>query len=138
MEPAGIDRLLDDLLLERHPYTVAKANDNSGSYEADKAYSKIETLKAASHTFHVYLWDLLPGARENRSHVFTQVKEGRNQYLVQAKQAEAVGLKLRPHSAKDTLTFLHKHFVKENSDQFIIKWMQILRHTRDPGINLYE
>ena len=147
VEPAGIDLLLDDLLLERHPYTVAKANDNSGSYEADKAYSKIETLKAAallalrsiyqvaSHTFHVYLWDLLPGARDNGSHVFTQVKEGRNQYLV---QAEAAGLKLRPHSAKDTLTFLHKHFVKENTDQFIIKWMLILRHTREPGINLYE
>ncbi len=28
VEPAGNDRLLDDLLLERHPYTVAKANDN--------------------------------------------------------------------------------------------------------------
>ncbi len=150
MEPAGIDQLLDDLLLERYPYTVSKANDNSGSYESDKAYNKIATLKAAallalqnvyqvaSHTFHVYLWDLLPGARENGSHVFTQVKEGRNQYLVQAKQAEAVGLKLRPHSAKDTLTFLHKHFVKENSDQFIIKRMLILKHTRDPGVNLYE
>jgi hypothetical protein len=150
VEPAGIDQLLDDLLLERHPYTVSQANDNSGSYEADKAYVKIATLKAAallalrnvyqvaSHTFHVYLWDLLPGARENTSHVFTQVKEGRNQYLVQAKQAEAAGLKLRTHSAKDTLTFLHKHFVKENSDQFIIKWMSILRHTRDPGVSLYE
>ena len=136
--------------MERHPYIVSQANDNSGSYESDKAYVKIATLKAAallalrnvyqvaSHTFHVYLWDLLPGARENASHVFTQVKEGRNQYLVQAKQAEAAGLKLRPHSAKDTLTFLHKHFVKENCDQFIIKWMLILRHTRDPGVSLYE
>ena len=94
--------------------------------------------QVASHTFHVYLWDLIPGARENASHVFTQVKEGRNQYSVEAKQAEAAGLKLRPHSAKDTLTFLYKHFVKENSDQFIIKWMLILRHTRDPGVNLYE
>ena len=150
VEPAGIDQLLDNLLLERHPYIVSQANDNSGSYESDKAYVKISTLKAAallalrnvyqvaSHTFHVYLWDLLPGARENASHVFTQVKEGRNQYLVQAKQAEAAGLKLRPHSAKDTLTFLHKHFVKENCDQFIIKWMLILRHTRDPGVSLYE
>ncbi len=82
MEPAGIDQLLDELLLERHPYTVSQAN---GSYETDKAYIKIATLKAAallalrnvyqvaSHTFHVYLWDLLPGARENASHVFTQV-----------------------------------------------------------------
>ncbi len=96
--------------------------------DVNKAYVKLATLKnaallalrnvyqVASHTFHVYLWDLLPGARENASHVFTQFKEGRNQYLVQAKQAEAAGLKLRPHSAKDTLTFLHKHFVKENCD----------------------
>ncbi len=37
VEPAGIDQLLDDLLLERHPYTVAQANDGSGSYESDKA-----------------------------------------------------------------------------------------------------
>ncbi len=83
VEPAGIDQLLDDLLLERHPYTVSQANDNSGSHEAHKAYVKIATLKAAallalrnvyqvaSHTFHVSLWDLLPGARENGSHVFT-------------------------------------------------------------------
>ena len=70
VEPAGIDKLLDDLLLERHPYTVLQANDGSGSYEADKAYIKLATLKnaallalrnvyqVASHTFHVYLWDL--------------------------------------------------------------------------------
>jgi hypothetical protein len=57
---------------------------------------------------------------------------------VEAKQAEANILQLRPHSAKDTLTFLYKHFVKVNSDQFLIKWMLILRHTRDPGVNLYE
>ena len=150
VEPAGIDQLLDDLLLERHPHTVAQANDGSGSYESDKAHVKMATLKAsallalrnvyqvASHTFHVYLWDLIPGARENTSHVFTQVKEGRNQYAVEAKQAESNGLQLRPHSAKDTLTFLFRHFVKENGDQFIIKWMLILRHTRDPGVNLYE
>jgi hypothetical protein len=81
VEPAGIDQLLDDLLLERHPYTVSQANDNSRSYEADKAYVKIATLKAAallalrnvyqvaSHTFHVHLWDLLHGAWENGSHI---------------------------------------------------------------------
>ena len=83
VESAGIDQLLDDLLLERHPYTVAQATDGSGSYESDKAHVKIATLKSAallalrnvyqvaSHTFHVYLWDLIPGARENTSHVFT-------------------------------------------------------------------
>ncbi len=55
------------------------------------------------------------------SHVFTRIMESRNQYLVQSKLAGAAGLKLKPHSAKDTLDFLKKHFAKESSDQLIIK-----------------
>ncbi len=50
VELAGIDQLLNDLLLERHPYTVAQANDGSGSYESDKAHVKIATIK--SHRTH--------------------------------------------------------------------------------------
>ena len=62
--------------------------------------------KVASHTFHVYLLDLLQGARTSDSHVFTRIKESQNQYLVQSKLADAAGMKLKPHSAKDTLDFL--------------------------------
>jgi hypothetical protein len=125
----------------RHPYTVSQSVGNYGEYEADKAYIKLTMLKkaailalrniykVASHTFHVYLWDLMLGARTNESHVFTRVKESRKQYLVQARLADASGLKLKPHSAKDTLDFLKKHFVKESSNQVIIKWMDILRHS---------
>jgi len=66
-EPANLDAILDDLLLERHPYEVAKSNGDYGEYEADRAYIKLTTLKkaaiialraiyrVASHTFHVYL-----------------------------------------------------------------------------------
>jgi hypothetical protein len=91
--------------------------------------------QVVSHTFHVYLWDLLPGTRDNESHVFTRVRQRRNQYHVQAKQAETNEIQLRPHSANGTLTFLHKHVGKENSDQFI---MDILRHARNLGVNIYE
>jgi hypothetical protein len=49
----------------------------------------------------------------SQSHVFTRIKESHNQYLVQAKLADAAGLKLKPHSAKDTLDFLKKHIVKK-------------------------
>jgi hypothetical protein len=145
-----MDDLLDDLLTERHPYIVSQSLGNYGEYEADKAYIKLTTLKkaailalrniykVASQTFHVYLWDLIQGARDNESHVFTRVKENRNQYLVQSRLADLAGLKLKPHSAKDTLDFLKKHFVKESSDQLIIKWMDILRHSRAPGISIYE
>jgi hypothetical protein len=93
----------------------------------DKAYIKLTTLKkaaiialkniykVASHTFHVYLWDLMPGARSNESHVFTRIRECRNQQLVQARQADAAGMTLKPYSAKDTLIFLEKHFVQDSA-----------------------
>ena len=84
---------LNDLLLERHPYTVSQANSSSGDYEV-ASHIKLATLKSAallalrniykvaSHTFYVYLWDLLPGTGDNESHVITRVRERRNQYLV--------------------------------------------------------
>ena len=34
-EPPGKNQLLNDLLLERHPYTVSQANSSNGDYEAD-------------------------------------------------------------------------------------------------------
>jgi hypothetical protein len=148
-----MDDLLNDLLAERHPYTVSQSLGNYGEYEADKAYIKLMTLKkaavlalrniykVASHTFHVYLWDLIQGARDNESHVFTRVKENHNQYLVQARLADLAGLRLKPHSAKSTLDFLKKHFVKESSDQLI--YHQVDGHpqalsSRAPGISIYE
>jgi hypothetical protein len=41
-------------------------------------------------------------------------------------------MRLKPHSARDNLDILKKHFVKESSDQLIIKWMDILRHSMAP------
>ncbi len=70
--------------------------------------------------------------------MFTRVKENHNQYLVQAREADRQGLRLKSHSAKSTLDFVKRHFVKENSDQLIIKWMDILRHSRAPGVSIYE
>jgi hypothetical protein len=87
-EPPQMDDLLDDFLTERHPHTVFQSNGNYGEYEADKAYIKLSTLKkaailslrniykVASHTFHVYLLDLLQGARTSDSHVFTNQDQG--------------------------------------------------------------
>jgi hypothetical protein len=70
--------------------------------------------------------------------MFTRIKESHNQYLVQVKLADAAGLKLKPHSAKDTLDFLKKHFAKESIAQLIIKSMDILSHSRAPRISIYE
>ncbi len=62
----------------------------------------------------------MPGARANESHVFIRIRECRNQQLVQVRQADAAGLVLKLYSAKDTLTFLEKHFVQDTGDQHII------------------
>jgi hypothetical protein len=43
-----MDDLLDDLLTERHPYTVSQSDGNYGEYEADKAYIRLSTLKKAA------------------------------------------------------------------------------------------
>jgi len=50
--------VLDDLLLERHPYTVSQANSSSGDHEADKTYVKLATLKSVALLAlrNVYRW----------------------------------------------------------------------------------
>jgi hypothetical protein len=43
-----MDQLLDDLLTDRHPYTVSQSNTDYEEYEVDKAYIKLTTLKKAA------------------------------------------------------------------------------------------
>jgi hypothetical protein len=62
--------------------------------------------KIASQTFHVLLWDLIPGARMQKSHKFTRVRESRNQHLIRAREANDI-LQVRHHTAKDTFFEVH-------------------------------
>ena len=55
--------------------------------------------KFTSHTFHVFLRDLIPGAKLGRSLLFTRVVEHRNQYL--AKNRTTIAAK--EYSALDTI-----------------------------------
>jgi hypothetical protein len=142
-ESPQMDDLLDDLLTERHPHTVSQSHGNYGEYEADKADIKLSTLKkagilslrniykVASHTLHVYLLDLLQGAKTSDSHVFTRVKESRNQYLIQSKLVDAAGMK--PHSVKDTLDFLKQR--RTLSRKAVTRW---LSSGWTPGVGVYE
>jgi hypothetical protein len=80
-KPPHIDDLLDDLLTDKRPHTVSQFNGNYGEYEGVIAYIRLSTLKKAailslrniykvvSHTFHVYLLNLLQGAGTSDSHV---------------------------------------------------------------------
>ena len=83
------------------------------------------------------LWDLIPGARAHSSHIFTRIREARNQHLILAREANDIS-QVRHHSAKDTLRYILEHFVKESDDLQAISWMNILKHTRAVKQNIYE
>jgi len=90
--------------------------------------------KFTSHTFHVFLRDLIPGAKLGRSLLFTRVVEHRNQYL--AKNRNASGTK--EYSALDTLAFIEANYVQNNENSVHIAWTAILLHTREVLLPLYQ
>jgi hypothetical protein len=92
-EPARLDDLLLRLVSERDPVTYGEATSKN-TPEKVKAKVKIRAYvssirqalrriyKLNSDTFHTFLVDLIPKARENKSHLFTRVKAEREQHLV--------------------------------------------------------
>ncbi len=84
--------------------------------------------------------DLIPRARENKSHLFTRVKAEREQHLVRqraysAAQGQSPALPPRQalaHSALHTLDFIEQHYVRDNENSVHILWTHILLHTREP------
>ena len=90
--------------------------------------------KFTSHTFHVFLRDLIPGAKLGRSLLFTRVVEHRNQYL--AKNRNTSGTK--EYSALDTLAFIEANYVQNNENSVHIAWTAILLHTREVLLPLYQ
>ena len=92
-EPTKLDDLLLRLVRERDPITYGQALSKVIP-ERLKAKAKIRAhissmkqalqrmYKLNSDTFHTFLVDLIPRARENKSHLFTRVKAEREQHLV--------------------------------------------------------
>jgi len=84
-EPAIIDDLLIRLCSERDPVTYGQATSKNQP-ERIKAKIKIKAnivsmkqalrriYKLNSDTFHTFLVELIPRARENKSHLFTRIK----------------------------------------------------------------
>jgi hypothetical protein len=102
--------------------------------------------KLNSETFHTFLVDLVPRARENKSHLFTWVKAEQEQHLVRQRAYNSstgttTALTARPskaHSALHTLDFIEQHYVRDNENSVHILWTQILLHTREPVTNIYN
>ncbi len=93
-EPANLDDLLLDLVQEKDPVVYAQAISKDPA-ERTKAKTKIKAnISAIKHalrriynklhtdTFHAFLVDLIPRARDNKSHLFTRIKSEREQHLV--------------------------------------------------------
>ncbi len=90
--------------------------------------------KFTSHTFHVFIRDLVPSAKAGRSLLFTRIVEHRNQYLAKNRATPTS----KPYSALDSLTFIQNHFVQENENAVHISWTAILLHIRELLQPLYQ
>ena len=102
------DQVLD-LMAEKDPYLFTRSqpdphypHDEWGeeyvSSDRQKALQSIQTTKSSivvllnrihkftSHAFHVLIRELIPGAKADKSNLFTMIKEHRNQYMIQARE----------------------------------------------------
>ena len=144
-EPSNLDDLLLDLVHEKDPIVYAQAISKD-QIERVKAKIKIKanvsSIKQAlrriyqlnSDTFHTFLVELIPRARDNKSHLFTRIKAEREQHLVR----QRVYKKAKGSPTALTLEFIEQHYVKENENSVHILWTQILLHTREPMTNIYN
>ncbi len=90
--------------------------------------------KFTSHKFHVFLRDLIPGAKLGRSLLFPRVVQHRNQYFT--RNRANVGAK--EYSALGTLSFIELNYVQNNENSMHIVWTAILIRTREVLQPLYQ
>jgi hypothetical protein len=98
-EPKIIDDVLIRLCSERDPITYGQASSKNQP-DRIKAKTKIKAnilsmkqalrriYKLNSDTFHTFLVDLIPRARENKSHLFTRIKVERARELRSSSRAQ--------------------------------------------------
>jgi hypothetical protein len=146
------DQDIEKLLEEKAPLVMAKARPSTNILTAhemtiqNNAQQTIESMKSSlklllariqkftSHTFHVFLRELIPNAKVGRSLLFTRIVEHRNQYLAITR----VNKRVKPYSALDTLKFIEKSYVQTNENSIHIAWTAILLHTRELLQPLYQ
>ncbi len=112
---------------------------NNAQQSVDAMKSSLKLLlariqKVTSHTFHVFLRELIPGAKVGRSLLFTRIVEHRNQYLTATRSKKNT----KPYSALDTLKFIEDFYVQSNENSVHIAWTAILLHTRELLQPLYQ
>jgi hypothetical protein len=125
-EPANLDSFLLDLVQEKDPVVYAQAisKDPAEKIKAKtKIKSNISAIKQAlrriyklnTDTFHAILDDLIPRARDNKSHLFTRIKAEREQHLVRQrvyKKAKGSPTTLTLRQAKTRLALHTLEFIE--------------------------
>jgi hypothetical protein len=129
------DQVLD-LMAEKDPYLITRSQPDPNypydewgeeyiSSDRQKALQSIQTTKSSiivllnrihkftSHTFHVLIRELIPGAKTDKSNLFTMIKEHRNQYMIRARENG----NLAPYTAKNTLDFIQNKFICQKQRQ---------------------
>ena len=153
-ESSTLDVDIHNLIQEKAPLILARAMtrftgpqlsahelqlQQTAQQSLDSMKSSLKLLlarvqKFTSHTFHVFLRDLIPGARKGRSLLFTRIVEHRNQFLANNRSAVAP----KVYSAKNTLLFIEANYVQDNDNTMHIAWTAILLHTRELMQPLYQ
>jgi hypothetical protein len=154
-EPAKLNDFLLDLIMEKDPVSClwqAISNDPAERIKAKtKINANISAIKQAlrriyklnSDTSHTFLVDLIPRARNDKSHLFTRIKAAREQHLVRQRVYKKVKYSTHCQAVQATLgtshlEFIGQRYVNENENSAHILWTQILLHTRDPMVNVYN
>ncbi len=155
--PLNIENKVLDLIGERDPLLLTRAYPDLSqvwdNYECDRLYEAsmvamrtITTLqesikvllqriyKFTSHTFHVLLWEIIPDAKVEKSHLFSMIVEHRNQFLTNARETKSN----EPYTALHTLDFIKTKFVRADENTTHIAWTVILLHTRIIGQPIYQ
>ena len=153
-ESPTLDVDIHNLIQEKAPLILARAmtkftGPQLSSHELQLQQTAQQTLdsmksslklllariqKFTSHTFHVFLRDLIPGARKGRSLLFTRIVENRNQFLANNRSSSAP----KVYSALNTLSFIEANYVQDNDNTRHIAWTAILLHTRELMQPLYQ
>jgi hypothetical protein len=89
--PKDINRLIDDLIVERKTYLVRRAYNPWGQNDAHKTRAPIDEIKGAlkplSNAFHVLLKRLVPRAKIT-NYLFTRIKGARMEHILRRREWE--------------------------------------------------
>ena len=145
--PEDIDALIAEITDENVPEITAglDAPDDETRVRSTGQLTAIRvSLKASIRTaqeantvtFLVMLWDLIPGAKQGTSDLFSRICDHRDKHMKAQMLMEAVDRV--PYTASAVLAFVKNNYVQNNKDARHIAWNNILLPIRLNRQKLYD